>query len=497
MGEPSRRADRADDAWRVAAGVVTYAVAAVLQRAVPLLLLPVFTRILSPTEFGEVGILTTIAAAATVLVGLGLESAVFRGYLRSGGREEGSRFVTTVGGFVVAAAVAVSLLGSAFLAAPLSELLGVPVDGVRFAIVGAALVSTSTLVPQAILRAEERLGDYLQLTGLQVIVTPLLTIAFVAWFDLGSVGWMLAYMLSGGVLLIRGVLMIRQHWTPALDLNQLRTALAFGLPLLVHGGAHWALAVSDRAILGAFAPGEDVGAYYAAFVLALPVSLIAVSVSQATQPLFVNAATSPDARRRLPKLISAHSLVVLWGATTTAVIGPPFAAMLLPPSYLSAGSFVPWLAIGAGLFGLYLAPMNLITLTSGTTSRVWAITAFAAIVNVALNLGMVPLIGALAAAVNTTIGYGILFVGVSLYARRVCHPAVPYEVNLLAMGSVMIVLPGVVTAVAVPAATWSGLAVRVLSMALVAAALLVVGPLRDAARGLARARHSAREGSRS
>ena len=65
-------------------GTATYTIGAILQRSVTFLLLPLFTRILSPAEFGQVGILTTLASAASVLASFGLETAVFRAIRRAG-----------------------------------------------------------------------------------------------------------------------------------------------------------------------------------------------------------------------------------------------------------------------------------------------------------------------------------------------------------------------------------------------------------------------------
>ena len=78
--------------------------------------------------------------------------------------------------------------------------------------------------------------------------------------------------------------------------------------------------------------------------------------------------------------------------------------------------------------------MNIITMVVGNTRRVWLITVSAAAVNVLLNLLLVPAFGTLAAAINTTIGYGFLLLGVFLYSRRMCHPPIDWESSRIAVG---------------------------------------------------------------
>jgi len=468
--------------------------ASVLQRAIPFLLLPLFVRFLTPAEFGQIGILTTFVAAFGVAVGLGLETAVFRGYVRRGADMAARRaFVSTVASFAASFAVMVTLAVIAIGAPPLSAALDVPVDATGLALAGAALNTVAVTVPLAVLRAREQLGTYLQLTGLQVIAIPLLTILFVVILAWGPTGWMLAYALSASALLIRGFVAIRHEWRWQFNAGLLRDALTLGLPLVPHGASHWALAASDRAILGAFLPSAEVGAYYAAFLFSLPVNLVAIAMSQATQPVFGEAAVSPDARSKLSYLSATQAAVVGWTATVVALVGQPIIRLAFPTEYAPAADYVPWLALGAALFGLYLMPMNAISITAGRTALVWLITVTAALSNVALNILLVPRFGAIAAAINTTIGYGMLLIGVFLYSRVVCQPPIRYELPRTALELLVIAGAGAIGIALVPADSVAGLIGRTGIAALIAAVGVAIGPfgrdLRIAAASIRTARN--------
>jgi O-antigen/teichoic acid export membrane protein len=69
--------------------------------------------------------------------------------------------------------------------------------------------------------------------------------------------------------------------------------------------------------------------------------------------------------------------------------------------------------------GAYFMPMNALSMTAGRTAAIPLITLVAASANVGLNLLLVPRFGAIAAAVNTAIGYGILAALTFVYAQRV------------------------------------------------------------------------------
>lgn len=445
-------------------GTAAFAAAAIIQRTVGLLLLPFFTRVLTPSEYGQIGVITTLVAAFATVASLGLETAVFRGYVQAAGDRLAARtFVNTVGGFAIMVPLSVAALAAVVLSW-FPPIFDIPLDALRLAFVGAAATASSTVVPLAVLRAQERFSAYLRLMGIQVVLTTTLTILFVAVLRWGVTGWMLANALGSVLLLARGLAILRHRWTFDIDLEPLRRALAFGLPLVPHALAHWGLALSDRAILGIFVPTAVIGAYYVAYQACIPITVIAIALSQATQPMYAEAATSPARRHELARVATVQTVLTALVAAAVALVGPPLIRLLLPPSYGPAADFLPWLALGSAFFGIYLIPMNAIAVMAGRTERVWMVTVFAAALNVALNIVLVPQIGATAAAINTAVGYGALLVGGYLYMRSVCDPPIPYERNRIIIGVALIVTASLLAAVLTPPDPIAALAVRLAAL---------------------------------
>jgi O-antigen/teichoic acid export membrane protein len=479
---------------RVFRGSATFAAAAVLQRAAPLLLLPLFANVLTAEEFGQIGVIVTVTAALSTLLSFGLETAIFREYARLRGDAPALQaMVNTVGGFAIVVPIVAATVVSALAAPGLARVFGLPGEALVLGSLGAAANVAATLVPLTLMRVQERLRNYLQLTSIQVAVTAGFTVLFVAVLGWGVTGWMLASALSGLLLLVRGIGILHHRWTADLDLRHLRHALRFGLPLVPHAFAHWGLAVSDRAILAAIVGGEQVGAYYVAFQLSLPVTLVAIALSQGAQPIFAEAGSSGHPHD-VSGVVTSHALIVLLTGAAVALVGPPAVLLLLPTSYASAAHFLPWLALGACLFGLYLMPMNAIVMTAGRSGGVWIVTAVAAIGNISLNLALVPRIGAYAAAVNTAIGYAILLAGVIVYMQRVCDPPIQFEPRRLWVGASLIGMACLVAAWLIPSETVTGLVVRILLLAALGAALIAFGPLRSEATHALRALRPANHG---
>jgi O-antigen/teichoic acid export membrane protein len=464
---------------------MTYAAGAVLQRAAPLLLLLLLAYILTPSEFGQIGLIIAIAAALGTLLSFGLETAIFRGYREESSNTETVRvLVNTVGGFALLAPIA-GAAGIAVIAAPtLASVFDVPADALKLGCIAAGVNVAATLVPLTLMRAQERLRDYLKLTSIQVAVTVGITILFVAVMGWGVTGWMLASALGGLLLLIRGLAILHHRWNFEIDLQHLRRALRFGLPLVPHAFAQWGLAASDRAIIVASVGSLQAGPYYAAYQLTLPVTLVSIALAQGSQPVFADARTSHRRHNDITRIATSQAVLVMLAASVVALVGPPATLLLLPAGYAPAADYIPWLALGACFFGLYLMPMNAIALTAGRTGHVWVITVFAAMANIALNLALVPQIGAYAAAVNTAIGYAILGVGVWAYMRRVCRPPIRYEPRPIAIGAVLIGMACIAATWFSPSDPLTGVVVRTAILVVLAASLVALGPLSREARSV-------------
>ena len=410
------------------------------QRTIGFLLVPLYARVLSPTEYGQIALLITITAALGTVLGLGLETAVFRSYVRLRDQPvELARFINTVGAFAVVVPLVAAVVAAVGLSPLIEGWFSVPRSGVALGFVGAALAISATAVPLALLRAQERLRDYVRLSLVQVLLTVGMTFVFVVILHWGVTGWMLALACSAGILLLRGLAVLGHRWSRDLDTRYLAAALAFGLPMVPHALAHWGLSLSDRAILAAFLDPAQVGVYYVAYQFGLPVSVITIALTQAAQPLYAEASFASD---RYPELArTASNQVVITGFLTmvVALLGPPAVLAFLPGSYAQAAPLIPWIALGSGLFGLYFVPMNAITVLSGRNRWVWIVTVTAALTNVGLNLLLVPRIGATGAAINTAIGYAILLVGVSGYMYLVLERPVRFEWSRIVLGLIIVV----------------------------------------------------------
>src|SRR5476651_2733169 len=107
---------------RISRQLIAYGTADVMALAVNFLLLPIYTRVLSPREYGALALLLVCEAFLKVVNRWGLDASFLRFYYEYPTEDERKTLAATVGGFTAVAngAIALLLIGAA---APANQLL--------------------------------------------------------------------------------------------------------------------------------------------------------------------------------------------------------------------------------------------------------------------------------------------------------------------------------------------------------------------------------------
>jgi len=240
----------------------------------------------------------------------------------------------------------------------------------------------------------------------------------------GAFGLMLANALAWASVLPHSIAVLRRHWSSNVTGRDVAAALAFGLPLMPHALAHWGLNVSDRLLLGLWVSEASIGIYSVGYQAAAVLGVLLIATNWAIMPHYGRLARRQAALPGETRgLIVGQVCFTLLLSSVWAFVTPAAVRLLLPDAYSSAAAIVPWVVLGQCLFGLYLIPMNVLSIVIGQTRWAWTATASAVAVNVGSNLYLIPHYGIEGAAMATALGYAALLATMSAYALRSYFPA--------------------------------------------------------------------------
>jgi O-antigen/teichoic acid export membrane protein len=412
---------------RLARGSLTYALANFGIRALNCFLLPLYSRFLSPTDYGMVSLAETVAAGLTVVLSLGLDSGVSRLYFQYvNDPRQLNRYVSSCLRFAAMwTVVAVSLLlllGGRLLtwAAPHFSVPFYPY--IAMAIATAALFNIIQC-RLSLYQIQERARSYGLLAVSVFLATNATVIVLVVFVRWGAFGMLLGKLLAAALATTGAIYLLRTWLGSALEWKFVRETLPFSLPLVPHYLMALCLVGADRFVLAHYRNLEEVGVYSLAYTLGMTMFLVAVSIGQAWQPIYFDTARGNGGRHILGKLSSGMAVLL----TAIAVFGIQIAqdfTRLLDSRYSSVGRLIPWI-IGSYLLHAFFGLFQLALMEGKRTKFILVASAAAFLLNLALNLWWVPLLGMYGAAYATLVAYGAEALVMYFYAQRIFF--LPYD----------------------------------------------------------------------
>jgi O-antigen/teichoic acid export membrane protein len=402
-----------------------YGLGGLVQRLLAVLLLPVYTRYLSPSDYGTVETLIALTTVLVITLRLGITSAFFRFYFDS--REPDQRRVVLRTSFWFTMAMSTAgLLGGLLLSGEISRLLFGSADDaelVMAAFVGLwAQMNYEQLT--SLFRVEERSVAFVAASLLNIAVTIGATLVLVVALDKGPVGVIVGNFT--GTLLVYALLVSyrREQLGLQFDRGLLREMNRFGLPLVPTALFLWATNFSDRFFLVKLADTEEVGLYSVGVRIASAMALLLTAFRTAWPAFAYSIEDDREARRTYAFVLTYLVLIASWVATGLALLSPWLVDWIAAPAFAESSRVVGPLAFAVVAFAGYVV----VAIGVGRARRTqfnWVVTGIAAGVNVTLNLVLIPPYGMMGAAVATIVAYATMFAGMAWWAQRI-YP-VPYQ----------------------------------------------------------------------
>ncbi len=220
----------------------------------------------------------------------------------------------------------------------------------------------------------------------------------------------------------------------SLDHGALLGLVVYGLPLVGWTAGREILNMGDRFVIQWFWGSEAVGIYASNYFLADGgAGLLLLPLLAATAPLAIHA-WARDGAERTQGLVTLSTrmllLVLLPCLAALSVLAPHLARLLLAPGYREGFVVMPLVLAGDGLWALGQLGQKGFLLARRTTIMLVGVL-LCAMVNVVLNIILVPRWGYTAAAVTTVISYGLYPVFTFLGTRELLRWNFPWRTLFL------------------------------------------------------------------
>jgi O-antigen/teichoic acid export membrane protein len=419
---------------------LVYGLSSVVARFLNYLLVPLYTGVFSPAEYGVVGLIYGSIVFLNVIFTMGLESA----YIRYAADRDRAKDVFKTLQMILLGASAV-FIAVMWLAAPLAyEVMGIEgaqADRIYMYLFAILFWDAVCVVPFAELRLSNRPWMFAGLKTLNVALTIGMNLALILGLGMGIEAVLLSNAFASG---ITGVMVWVVTWpmlTGAWSAGIAKEALWFGLPYVPNGIGFAINEVLDRFWLSRMDPADilrlygegvtatDITGYYnAVYKLGVFMLLLVQMFRMAWQPFFMKHAASADAPDLFGRVFRAFNIgagivflgVALFAPDIAAIRIPFTSATLIDARYWAALPIVPWILAAYWLQGWFVI-FSVGVFLKDRTKRLPVITWAGAMVTIGANLILVPMFGMTGAAMATTASYAVM----SLYLLNDTKKAYP------------------------------------------------------------------------
>jgi O-antigen/teichoic acid export membrane protein len=455
---------------RLATTGAAYTAASILSKLIAVALLPLYTRYLTPADYGAAEVMFAAVVSASIVVRFGTIEALLRFYYKDD--EDPARVVSTSFAALFWLATAAALIALPF-AGPISEaLLDRPAPDLARISIGGLWVLTMFEYLLTLFRLEERARAYFTTTILSVLAAIGLTVILVVGRGEGARGLLLGSYASGAAFVLGLIVVHRRRLSLWIDAALLRRLTRFGLPTMPAELSLYLLNFVDRIVIVRSAGLAEAGLYSLAVKFAQAVNVLVRGFQLAWPPLAYSIRDDGEARR-------AYAAIVTWFVTGCAFVVTGMwlfsrwiVRALAAPQFFDSYEAIGLIATGVTLYALYMVLVVILGRT-GRTEFNFPATIAALLVNLALNLALVPSLGIVGAGLALVASYIVVVALMYVLTQRLFP--VPYEWARL--GRVLLVSAVLVGLgeLLLPTDGFLGLAARVLLWLAYPAVLLISG----------------------
>lgn len=433
---------------KITKSTAIYSIGQIAPKVVGLVLLPFLTneKYLSAADYGKLSILDASSAFLTTIFGFGLNYALERWYYDKKYIESRRSIVFTLltATFCLTAVFWVIL---SLFSDQLSILLTGREDWARLLhlLFFCAAMESFILIPTTLLRLQEKSLKFVSSNISRFLVYLALTLVFLVPMKLGLEGIYYARSISAaGILAVLFVYLFR-NMTFRFEWQALKEMILFRLPLVLSSMSYIIFNITDRFSIRLLSDStfKDVGVYSLGYSIVNSVKMVILSaIWLSLRPIIYQMMNEPGNKRVYSKIMKYMSFSVVFLLLCITTFGQE-AILILAKSDIYNESFyiIPVISV-ALIFDTLKEISQSISLNIIKKTGIIAITIiFATIINIGMNILLIPSLNIYGAALSTVISQIFFFFVIYKFSQKYYH--VPYEIKrILTMVVVFLVLGG-------------------------------------------------------
>jgi O-antigen/teichoic acid export membrane protein len=396
---------------------------------------PILTRIFSVSDYGMLNLINTTVFIVIAILKFGFPSAIVQFYAQFHAGKRSDNFFLTIFLSSIGIAAAGVILFIFVLQVFRNKFQFIDSTSIIYII--SILIFISCVIDSltSFLRAEQKTRFYNLLAVLRRYGALALGIFLSVYLVKGINGFFVGHIVAGGITLLLLMYSYRSSIKVSVkgfSPDILKSSILFGLPLIWAELGHLILNFADRYLIQMYLGSTPLGIYTAGYNLATHVSeAIIYPVNYAMTPIYMSILVHKGVEETqlfFVKLFRYFLLVMIPAVFGIIAIGKNLIAFLASAKYLESYSILSYVIIGQSVYACSLI-LNTGLFINKKTSIVAKVILIACVVNIGLNLVLIPklgIVGAGQATLYSNIFYTVVIVYYSFkeFRFRIDYPKI-------------------------------------------------------------------------
>lgn len=394
-------------------------------RSISIILLPIITIHIGPSEYGVLSILGIMMDVFMLVLCLQLPSAIYRFWANAKTNEEKS-IIMSSSLVVTVCFPLVCLLPFYLWAEPFAYL----IDIKHVNLFRLVLFEVQVGLILAIFLTDMRIHDesrlYASIEIFQNLAIGAFTIFFVVYMGWGITGMIIAQTLVFSLITICCAPRFFRRVTTRVDVELMKQMIGFAIPLIPAAVAMAAVHTSDRIFIQQIIDNAAAGIYAIGYKFGMLVSfLITGPFLLIWEPKSFEIAQEEGSAEKYGEIFTLLVVGVSFVAVLLTGMSQEIIFFMVDEEYNAAYKVIPWIAWSYVFFAMAMVVRVGLLVGKKTLLSAW-IVFFVFLVNVVGNLVMIPINGVVGAAMSTLLAFVVYFV-----VNLICsHRYIPIKFEL-------------------------------------------------------------------
>lgn len=382
-----------------------YFIATLFNKGIGFVTVPIFSRILTTSDYGTVTTFNSWVSMISVFISLALYNAVRNSFVDMDDKER-PHFLSTIitfTGLVFLTVMGVCGVATVFVPRNINTALIFMCIIQSF---GYALINDYSYYLMMRYRYKFR-AALMVLPGLISVVLSIFAILFILKDNL-YLGRIVPTTAVYGIFAIVVLMAVYSKTKPELNLDYLKYGLKIALPLVLHSIALQILSQSDRVMITSLRNAAETGVYSLVYNLSMIATVITTSLDGIWVPWFTGKLKERKIRE-INVLAMDYVHLMTYAMVALILVGPEILKIFADQRYWEGMSIIPPIALANYMIFMYTMYVYIEHYYKKTV-YITKNTLIAAGLNVILNFILIPKYGYVAAAYTTLASYFVAFV---------------------------------------------------------------------------------------